>query len=553
MNQNTNARNAKKPNILLVMADQMAAPILPIYNKDSKIKMPNLMNLANEGVVFESCYTNAPLCAPSRFTMVTGQLPSKIGAFDNASELSSEIPTFAHYLRLLGYHTALTGKMHFIGADQLHGYEQRLTSDIYPGDFGWSANWDEPDVRLDYFHNMASVTDAGVCVRSNQIDYDEEVMYQAQKYLYNHVRRNKDQPFFLTVSLTHPHDPYTTRKQYWDLYEDVEIPLPVNEPAQEDLDPHSQRIQKVIDLWDKPLTDEQKVRARRAYFANCSYVDENIGKLRKVLEECQLTEDTIIVFSGDHGDMLGERNLWYKMNFFEMSARIPLVIHYPKEFEATRVKQSVSSIDYLPTFVDLATKGRSDEIIHPGLPLDGHSIYPYCIGRPGRDLVYGEYMGEGTISPLFMIRTGKWKYISCPSDPPQLFNVEEDPFEMVNLADRDEETMELVRQFENDINTRCDINKITQKVLISQRQRALVWSTLKKGKMTHWDFQPFFDTKKEFVRNGGDILDDLEAVARFPYVAPSAANKVAAPSSSVDPIRASHIDYRVQENIAIRE
>jgi len=299
------------------------------------------------------------------------------------------------------------------------------------------------------------------------------------------------------------------------------------------------------------LTDDQKLRARRAYFAKCSYVDDNIGKLRKVIEECQLTEDTIIIFSGDHGDMLGERNLWYKMNFFEMSARIPLLIHYPKEFEARRVKESVSSIDYLPTFVDLVTKGHSDKVLHSGLPIDGESLYPYLVGRTGRDLVYGEFMGEGTIAPLFMIRTGKWKYISCVSDPPQLFNMEEDPLEMVNLADKDEEHIELVRKFENDITSRCDINKITQKVLISQRQRVLVWSTLQKGKMTHWDFQPFVDTRHTYVRNGGDILDDLEAIARFPYVAPSAANKPA--SSSVDPIRSQSIDYKVEEYIAVRE
>ena len=134
----------KKPNILYIMADQMAAPLLPFHDKSSPIKTPNLNRLAEEGVVFDSAYCNAPLCAPSRFVMVTGQLPSKIGAYDNASDLPADTPTYAHYLRREGYHTALAGKMHFCGPDQLHGYEQRLTSDIYPGDYGWSVNWDEP-------------------------------------------------------------------------------------------------------------------------------------------------------------------------------------------------------------------------------------------------------------------------------------------------------------------------------------------------------------------------------------------------------------------------
>lgn len=134
----------KRPNILYIMADQMAAPLLSFHDKQSPIKTPNLDRLAGEGVVFENAYCNSPLCAPSRFVMVTGQLPSKIGAYDNAADLPADVPTYAHYLRAEGYHTALAGKMHFCGPDQLHGYEQRLTSDIYPGDYGWSVNWDEP-------------------------------------------------------------------------------------------------------------------------------------------------------------------------------------------------------------------------------------------------------------------------------------------------------------------------------------------------------------------------------------------------------------------------
>lgn len=115
----------KKPNILYIMADQMTAPLLKMNNPSSVIKTPNLDKLAETGVVFSSAYCNSPLCAPSRFTMCTGQLPSKIGGYDNASILAPEVPTYAHYLRAEGYETALAGKMHFIGPDQLHGFEHR--------------------------------------------------------------------------------------------------------------------------------------------------------------------------------------------------------------------------------------------------------------------------------------------------------------------------------------------------------------------------------------------------------------------------------------------
>ena len=420
----------KRPNILFIMADQMAAPILPLHDAASPVQMPNLMRLAAEAVVFDAAYCNSPLCAPSRFTLVSGQLPSKIGAYDNAADFPADVPTYAHYLRRLGYRTALSGKMHFCGPDQLHGYEERLTSDIYPADYGWAVNWDEPDVRASWYHNMSSVLQAGPCVRTNQLDFDEEVVFKAQQYLYDHVRSDGDQPFCLTVSMTHPHDPYTIPSEFWDLYRDEDIPLPRQHIDQAEQDPHSQRLMKVIDLWDKPLPEQKIKDARRAYFGACSYIDSNIGKLLKTLKDCNLSDNTIIVFSGDHGDMLGERGLWYKMHWFEMAARVPLLVHAPKQFAARRVSQNVSTMDLLPTLVELA-----GGTLQADLPLDGRSLLAHLEGRQGHDEVIGEYMAEGTISPLMMIRQGEWKFIYSEHDPLLLFNLRHDPQERENLAE----------------------------------------------------------------------------------------------------------------------
>ncbi len=323
-----------RPNILFIMADQMAAPLLPMHDPRSPIRMPHLDALARGGVVFDSAYCNSPLCAPSRFSLLSGQLPSRIGAWDNAADFPADIPTYAHYLRAQGYRTALSGKMHFCGPDQLHGYEERLTSDIYPADYGWAVNWDQPDVRASWYHNMSSVLQAGPCVRSNQLDFDEEVVFKANQYLFDHVRNTPQQPFCLTVSMTHPHDPYTIPAEFWNLYDGVEIPMPAVPIDQSRQDPHSERILKVIDLWGKTMPQEAVRRARRAYFGACSYIDANIGKLLKTLADCGLQDDTIVVFSGDHGDMLGERGLWYKMHWFEASARVPMVVHAPGRLAA---------------------------------------------------------------------------------------------------------------------------------------------------------------------------------------------------------------------------
>ncbi|KAI1914939.1 hypothetical protein LOZ39_000243 [Ophidiomyces ophidiicola] len=424
----------KQPNILYIMADQMAAPLLSIYDPSSPIKTPNIEKLAESGVVFESAYCNSPLCAPSRFTMVSGQLPSRIGGYDNASDLPADTPTYAHYLRAQGYHTALSGKMHFAGPDQLHGYEERLTSDIYPGDYGWTVDWDQPELRKDWYHDMSSVMEAGPCVRSNQLDFDDEVVHKATQYLYDHVRYREGQPFCLTVSMTHPHDPYTMTKDYWDMYEDVEIPLPKT-PAlpQNKHDPHSQRVLKIVDLWGKEIPEERIKAARRAYFAACTYVDTQIGKLMSVLKNCGVADDTIVVFTGDHGDMLGEKGLWYKMVWYEMSARVPMIVFAPGKYQARRVKENVSTMDLLPTFV--AMSGAS---VDPTLPLDGVSLMPYLDQNSDgekTDTVLGEYMAEGTLAPVVMIRRGPWKFIYSPLDPPMIFNVETDPAESVNLAE----------------------------------------------------------------------------------------------------------------------
>lgn len=499
------------PHILFIMADQMAAPLMPMYDPQSVMELPHLSRLAREGVQFDSAYCNSPLCAPSRFSLVSGQLPSRIGAYDNAADLAADVPTYAHYLRNLGYRTALSGKMHFCGPDQLHGYEERLTSDIYPADYGWAVNWDELEKRPSWYHNMSSVLQAGPCVRTNQLDFDEEVVFKARQYLYDHVRNTPQQPFCLTVSMTHPHDPYTIPAEFWDLYEGVDIPAPRNTIAQAAQDAHSQRLLKVIDLWDKPLADEAIARARRAYFGACSYVDSKVGQLLDTLQACGLTEDTIVVFSGDHGDMLGERSLWYKMHWFEMAARVPLIVHAPGRFAAHSVAHSVSTIDLLPTLVALA-----GGTVQADLPLDGRSLVPHLQGSGGHDEVIGEYMAEGSKTPLFMVRRGPWKFIYSQDDVCMLYHLPSDTDELRNLAGTPAHA-DTLQSFMQEVAARWDIPALHAQVLASQRRRRLVGSALAKGKRSAWDHQPMVDASQQYMRNHID-LDDLERRARFPRV-----------------------------------
>ncbi len=502
-----------RPNLLFIMADQMAAPVLSIYG-GKVAKTPHLESLAQQGVVFDSAYCNSPLCAPSRFVLMTGRLPSKIGAFDNAAELRADAPTFAHYLRRLGYRTALSGKMHFCGPDQLHGFETRLTSDIYPADFGWAVNWDDPANRPTWYHDMSSVTQAGPCVRTNQLDYDDEVVFHAQRYLYDQARKASDEPFCLTVSMTHPHDPYAIPKEYWDRYEQDDIDLPDLNWDDVDQDPHSARLREVYQADITEITEEQICNARRAYYGAISYVDDQIGRLLRTLKDTGLDENTIIVFSGDHGDMLGERGLWYKMSWFEHSARVPLIVHAPDRFQPRRVAESVSTMDLLPTFLDMVDGYNPDRY---ATPLEGRSLVPHLHGDTGHDEVIGEYMGEGTSSPLIMIRRGDYKFVHCPDDPDQLFNLAEDKREERNLA-QDVDEAERVAEFRREVAERWDLAQVHQDVFESQRRRRLVAEANAMGQVTSWDHQPMFDASTQYMRNTLD-LGELEKRARFPRVA----------------------------------
>ena len=166
----------KQPNLLFIQADQLKPQVLPMYGGPAIT--PHLSRLADNGVTFDNAYCNFPLCAPSRFSMLSGMLASKIGAYDNGAEFPAHIPTMAHYLRIAGYRASLSGKQHFVGPDMLHGFEERLVPELYPTDFSWTPSWEE--LRMDSNNNASGVIRSGVCKRSVQIDHDEAVFYRAK-------------------------------------------------------------------------------------------------------------------------------------------------------------------------------------------------------------------------------------------------------------------------------------------------------------------------------------------------------------------------------------
>lgn len=495
-----------KPNMLILMVDQLNGTLFPDGPADF-LHAPNLKRLAARSTRFANAYTASPLCAPARASLMSGQLPSRTRVYDNAAEFASDIPTYAHHLRRAGYQTALSGKMHFVGPDQLHGFEERLTTDIYPADFGWTPDYRKPGERIDWwYHNLGSVTGAGVAEITNQYEYDDDVAHQAVQKLYDLSRGADARPWCLTVSFSHPHDPFVARRKYWDLYEGAPECEPPEPLAYDAMDPHSKRLLDACDWRGMEITSDHIRRAKQAYFANISYIDDKIGEILTVLEATR--QDCDIVFLSDHGEMLGEHGLWFKMSFFEGSARVPLMIA-ASGMPAGRVDTPVSSVDLAPTLAALA--GISMAEVAPWT--EGVNLVPVANGAE-RGPVAMEYAAEGTITPMVALRVGAWKYIRCPADPELLFDVTSDPQERVNLA-TDPRVATVMAHFRALADARWDIPAYDAAVRESQARRWVVYEALRNGVFFPWDHQPLRAASERYMRNHMD-LNVLEDQKRFP-------------------------------------
>jgi len=321
----------------------------------------------------------------------------------------------------------------------------------------------------------------------------------------NHV-----EPFAMVVSFIHPHDPYVARPEWWNLYDHDAIDMPASPNAS---DPHSLRLMKGIEADSVAVTDEEVRNARHAYYANVSYFDSKVGEVIKALEESDQLDNTVVIVTADHGDMLGERGLWYKMSFLEHSGRVPLIIAGPG-ISQTRVDAPCSLVDILPTFLEIAGEPTPEL----GMPIDGKSLWSAATGgEPLQTEAIGEYCAEMAPSyPVFMIRRGRWKYLHCDADPAQLYDIEADPMELTNLAD-DPAHAETARAFAHEVAERWDSDAIRANVLATQKQRRAIHAAMEAGIITSWDYNPPRDASQEFVRNTVSWDDVLH---RMQYPAP---------------------------------
>ena len=437
----------QQPNIILILSDQHN-PAVAGYEGDEFVQTPNLDRLAASGAQLRNAYCGSPLCVPSRISMLSSLLPSRTGVQCNSQSLYSDIPTFVHSLTLAGYDTALAGRMHFVGPDQRHGYAERLVGDITAvrlgapnptfGEWGFSTGQSYAAVELSGPGN------------SGIIEYDRAVTAAAVAWL----RESRgESPYFLTVGTYGPHCTYVCPRPQFERYMDI-LPAPsCPEGFAESVHP---AIRKWLENRNMlgPSPDAVR-RARAAYYGLVELLDGYVGELLAAVDANGGLENTLVIYTSDHGDMIGHNGLFWKSNFYEGSVRVPLLLSWPGVIpDGLTLTELTSHLDLGPTLCDLTGA--------PELPeTDGRNLWPAIAGEepldPDRAVVsmLGDVKGD---APVAMVRRGPWKLVSFHGyEHVQLFHLEQDPAEQRDLGRdpdcagvRDELLGELDRVWDSD-------------------------------------------------------------------------------------------------------
>lgn len=416
-----------KKNIVYILSDQHNFSVMGNAG-DKYIRTPNLDSIYEKGTSLESCYCASPLCVPSRSAILSGLLPTKTGVYNNMQSLSTCKATFVNSLTVGGYETVLSGRMHFVGWDQRHGYEKRFVGDITPCFVGAD---NEREIYGDFMRssgqNTTSINKSGAG-HSAVLDFDREVADSACNYL---KERTDNRPLFMTVGFYGPHCPYIAPKELFDYYYEnlPEIPF-VDLTEKANMHPAIQKWYENRKLDE--ITPEDVRRIRAAYYSLVEILDGYIGDILETIKNTIGLENTIIIYGSDHGDNIGDHGLFWKTNFYEGASKVPMVFLNEDLFEAGKViKANTSLLDLAPTIIDLAGT--------PQLPdYDGINLSKYLktdeLLNEERPIISicSDIKGD---MPSAMIRKGKYKLVCHAGyDDFQLFDLEKDPNEKTDLG-----------------------------------------------------------------------------------------------------------------------
>jgi choline-sulfatase len=498
----------KKPNFLIIMVEHFSALADPNM-VDFPVEMPNLKRLSEQSAVFENAYCNSPVCSPSRLSFISGRYPCNNGVYDNGATMHSHVPTYGHIMTRGGYQTALCGRMHIQGLDTHRGFEKRLVADIgnpmpdgpadFPKPFAPPPEL-KPESQTEY---KSEFNDCPI------FEHDEYVTEEAVEYLENINASDDKRPFSLTVGYVAAHpsmDPLPLLKPYYDKYIKRDD-LPIYTISREEYEKLPEHIKRIT--YGEWIFSEKYQRHNMAMmFARLEYLDVQLGKIFYALEKSGLEDDTIVMFTSDHGDGMGRHGQWAKMYFYEEVERIPFYIKIPG-IKPGRITDRVSLIDVVPTLSELSD-------CEANIPLDGKSIVPLLNGEHRSDeeqIVFSEYHGYRSVSDIYMIIKEDYKYCHYLLEPSELYNLKDDPQEKNNLFDRPE-FKAVQADLEAELRKIVDVDEMEERIKGYNLQRQAIGEAFAAspilGKDVLTDIKRYRDERNEPWWDGGDYCGQWE-------------------------------------------
>ncbi|MXY99607.1 sulfatase-like hydrolase/transferase [Candidatus Poribacteria bacterium] len=415
---------AQKPNILFLMSDEHSPHAIGCEGNPI-VQTPNLDQLAASGTYFESAYCQVPLCTPSRMCMLTGKHAHRCSAWNNGSILFPEHLTMPAHFAQHGYATALVGKMHFGGKEQHNGFQSRPYGDLR-GNAGHQTDPLNPPSRIRGRTRLAGVTEIPSSLLQERVINGETLEYLRSQ--------PEDQPWFLLASYSRPHFPLTAPKRLLDKYWPDNVDMPNIPPGHlEQTHRFAKGLRDNFNTQDIPPEETRKARA--AYYACCEFLDETLGDLLTLLERDGFLDNTIIVYTTDHGEMAGEHGQWWKSSYYEAAARVPLIV-WDKQIQQSHGARVTAPVELNDLFPTLCTRA--------GIPipedLDGADLTNLMSGDTDdwRNTAITEYWAPQTTGPMRMLRTPRYKYVAFPEDESILFDLETDPDEFESLSGQEE-------------------------------------------------------------------------------------------------------------------
>ncbi|MGI9414381.1 MAG: sulfatase-like hydrolase/transferase [Hyphomicrobiales bacterium] len=443
-------------NVLVIMSDEHAFEALGCYGHPL-VRTPHIDALAERGVRFTNAYTPSPMCVPTRAAIATGRYPHETGYWDSAHPYDGRVPSWGHRLIANGRTCVSVGKLHFRSSDDDNGFAPELLPMHVVGGIGWMPGLLR-DPLPDYTEQAAELArDTGVG-DSAYTEYDRRICARACTWLRQEAA-GQAEPWTLFVSFVAPHYPLTAPEEFFALY-----PADAVDPPR---DPDGAGRHPVLDALRAfycygDFFSEDKARiARAAYYGLVSFLDHNVGQVLDALEHSGLAGDTLVVYTSDHGELLGNHGLWTKQTMHEESAGVPLILAGPGVAAGNVRDDPVSLIDLYPTIVEAAGVGAT-----PGDPEHGVSLMTAGEARS----VLSEFHDGGSTTGFFMIRWAKWKYVHYVGAPPQLFDLSADPHELADLAARPD-AADILAEGERRLRAMLDPEDVNARAFAAQADR----------------------------------------------------------------------------------